>query len=61
MLNNDNQNSIISRSALNKKPLLTKTITSRELFKESKTIIIKHVGEEYRLSITSKDKLILTK
>ncbi len=61
MLNNDNQNSIISRSALNKKSLLTKTITSRELFKESKTIIIKHVGEEYRLSITSKDKLILTK
>ncbi|MDY0301186.1 MAG: hemin uptake protein HemP [Trichlorobacter sp.] len=39
----------------------TKTITSTELFGSSKLIIIRHAGEEYRLSITSKDKLILTK
>jgi len=38
-----------------------KVLTSSDLLGGSKTIIIKHAGEEYRLSITSKDKLILTK
>lgn len=37
------------------------TMTSADLFGTSKLIIIRHAGEEYRLSITSKDKLILTK
>lgn len=38
-----------------------KTITSAELFGSTRLLIIRHAGEEYRLSITSKDKLILTK
>lgn len=39
----------------------SRTMTSADLFGTSKLIIIRHAGEEYRLSITSKDKLILTK
>lgn len=38
-----------------------RTITSAELFGEQQEIIILHDGEEYRLRITSKNKLILTK
>lgn len=38
-----------------------KNLTSSELFQGDRLLIIKHAGEEYRLSITSKDKLILTK
>lgn len=37
------------------------SMTSAELFGSSRLIVIKHAGEEYRLSITSRDKLILTK
>jgi len=37
------------------------TLTSSELFQGERLVIIKHAGEEYRLSITSKDRLILTK
>ncbi len=40
---------------------LSKTVSSSNLLGNSKMIIIKHSGEEYRLSITNKDKLILTK
>ncbi len=36
-------------------------LVSSDLLGNSKMIIIRHAGEEYRLSITSKDKLILTK
>lgn len=36
-------------------------LTSTELFGASRLIVIRHSGEEYRLSITSNDKLILTK
>lgn len=36
-------------------------LTSKELFGDNKLIIIRHSGSEYRLSVTSKDKLILTK
>ncbi len=35
--------------------------TSGELFRGARIIIIEHAGEEYRLQITSNDKLILTK
>jgi len=38
-----------------------KNLTSSELFRGDRQLIIRHAGEEYRLSITSKDKLILTK
>ena len=38
-----------------------RTVTSRELFGATRQLVIRHAGEEYRLSITSKDKLILTK
>jgi hemin uptake protein HemP len=34
---------------------------TQELFKTQNEIIIIHRGEEYRLRITSNDKLILTK
>ncbi len=34
---------------------------SRQLFLSQNEIIIDHQGEEYRLRITSNDKLILTK
>ncbi len=36
-------------------------ITSSQLFKGFQEIIIKHAGEEYRLRITSNNKLIMTK
>lgn len=36
-------------------------LASNDLLGNNKMIIIRHAGEEYRLSITSKDKLILTK
>lgn len=37
------------------------SITSRELFGDNKELIIMHAGEEYRLRITSNNRLILTK
>ena len=36
-------------------------ITSAELFGDQQEIIILHAGEEYRLRITSNNKLIMTK
>ncbi len=36
-------------------------ITSDALFKEGKELVIEHAGEEYRLRVTSKGRLILTK
>lgn len=50
-----------SASRFNRLAPTLKVLTSNDLLGGSKTIIIKHAGEEYRLSITSKDKLILTK
>ena len=38
-----------------------KRLSSRELFGAMREIVIDHVGEEYRLRITSQGKLILTK
>lgn len=38
-----------------------KIITNRELMAGQREIIIVHDGEEYRLRITSNNKLILTK
>lgn len=36
-------------------------ITSRELFRGTREVLIVHGNEEYRLRITRQDKLILTK
>lgn len=52
---------ISSASRFNRLAPTPKVLTSSDLLGGRKTIIIKHAGEEYRLSITSKDKLILTK
>lgn len=38
-----------------------KRISSGELFGAVRELVIEHVGEEYRLRITSQGKLILTK
>jgi len=38
-----------------------RTITTAELFGEQQELIILHAGEEYRLRITSNNKLIMTK
>lgn len=38
-----------------------KRVDSRELFGAMREVVIDHVGEEYRLRITSQGKLILTK
>jgi hemin uptake protein HemP len=38
-----------------------KALTSLELFGKSHEVIILHAGEEYRLRITSNNRLILTK
>lgn len=38
-----------------------KRLSSRELFGALREVVIDHVGEEYRLRITSQGKLILTK
>lgn len=38
-----------------------RTVTSDKLFGELREIIILHAGEQYRLRITSNNKLILTK
>jgi hemin uptake protein HemP len=38
-----------------------RTITSLELFGKQQEITILHAGEEYRLRITSNNKLIMTK
>lgn len=38
-----------------------RTISSAELFGNQQELIILHAGEQYRLRITSNNKLIMTK
>jgi len=38
-----------------------KEITSETLFAGARELVIKHVGEDYRLRLTNQGKLILTK
>jgi len=45
----------------NLKPASSRRIKAEELFDDNKELIIEHHGKEYRLRITSNDKLILTK
>lgn len=40
---------------------MRKRVDSRDLFGATREVVISHVGEEYRLRITSQGKLILTK
>ncbi len=40
---------------------LTRTISSKDLFGEAKTVLIEHQGEYYRMLVTKNDKLILQK
>lgn len=42
-------------------PLKQRRLGSKDIFKESRMVVISHAGEEYRLCITRKDKLILVK
>ena len=51
---------ILKRKAGKKMPV-HKSITSEELLQNVKELIIIHAGEQYRLRITSNNKLILTK
>lgn len=51
-----------NRSTASSQPLPTRPkIDSRALFGASNEIVIEHMGEEYRMRITSNGKLILTK
>lgn len=43
------------------KGALRRAVTSSELLGNARELIIEHAGEEYRLRITSNEKLILTK
>lgn len=42
-------------------PAAPKVLTSTELLGSAREITILHAGETYRLKLTSKDRLILTK
>lgn len=42
-------------------PAETRAVTSLELLDGARELVILHAGETYRLRITSKDRLILTK
>jgi len=42
-------------------PLERKRVTSAELLKGERQVLILHAGQEYRLQVTKNDKLILTK
>ncbi|MEM8944796.1 MAG: hemin uptake protein HemP [Planctomycetota bacterium] len=39
----------------------TREVSSQELFRGERTVVIAHAGEQYRLMITRNDKLILQK
>ena len=52
--------SVERKEATDKIPQRT-TISSKDLLKNGQELIITHAGEEYRLRITSNNKLILTK
>jgi hemin uptake protein HemP len=50
-----------NRKAEQKASPVRRTLTSRELLGTAREAVIEHGGEEYRLRITSNQKLILTK
>ena len=42
-------------------PVERSRVTSAELLKGERQVLILHAGQEYRLQVTKNDKLILTK
>jgi hemin uptake protein HemP len=42
-------------------PSVARVTTSELLFSGARELVIKHVGEDYRLRLTNQGKLILTK
>ncbi len=52
---------VVALSSDRRNMLATRRITSDALMAGQRELIIEHSGEEYRLSVTSKGKLILTK
>lgn len=40
---------------------VVRKLSSADLFKNEREIVIQHAGDDYKLRITSKNKLILTK
>lgn len=54
------ENPVVIKAA-NENPLAIRVITSEMLFAGARELVIKHRGEDYRLRLTSQDKLILTK
>ncbi|UXI67583.1 hemin uptake protein HemP [Tahibacter amnicola] len=51
----------VSAAARAPAPPAQRRIDSRLLLRESKELVIEHMGQEYRLRRTRNDKLILTK
>ena len=52
----------VKDNAANKNPAIkNRVISSEDLFAGCRELVIKHVGDEYRLRLTSQGKLILTK
>jgi len=49
------------RLAASGAPAGPKRVTSAELLKGERQVLILHAGQEYRLQVTKNDKLILTK
>jgi hemin uptake protein HemP len=50
-----------SRSPLSSAHAAERRMSSEQLLADRRQIIIEHAGQEYRLSVTRNDKLILTK
>lgn len=59
-MNNESENPIINKTA-NEKIGAVRVIASEVLFAGGRELVIKHRGEDYRLRLTSQEKLILTK
>lgn len=62
-MNPDDPPNPLHRSGLNppQRAQAVPRLSSRELFRNSKELVIEHQGQEYRLRLTRNDKLILNK
>lgn len=56
-----NRNNATSRQAAAATAPAQRRVDSRLLLRESRELVIEHLGQEYRLRRTRNDKLILTK
>ena len=59
-MNNQSENPVINKTA-DEKIGAVRVVTSEMLFEGGRELVIKHRGEDYRLRLTSQEKLILTK